>query len=74
LASASQSIDLYANWEPFKHTVAYNANGGSGAPASQTKTYGGIIYIREDVPTREGYTFDSWNTASDGSGTRYTSG
>lgn len=74
LASTSQSINLYANWQPFKHTVAYDANGGSGAPNSQTKTYGGIINISTATPTRTGYTFNSWNTESNGSGTKYTSG
>lgn len=74
LVSASQSINLYANWQPWQHDVVFDANGGSGAPASQTKTYGGIIYITTDTPTRPGYTFSSWNTESNGSGTPYAPG
>lgn len=56
------------------YTVAYNANGGSGAPSSQTKTYGTALTLSATVPTRTGYAFTGWNTKSDGSGTSYSSG
>lgn len=54
------------------HTVVYNANGGSGAPASQKKTEGTALTLRSGKPTRTGYTFKYW-TASIG-GTYYPSG
>ena len=57
-----------------KYTVAYNANGGSGAPASQTKTYGTALTLRTAIPARSGYTFVRWNTKADGSGTGYAAG
>ena len=44
-----------------KYTVTYNANGGSGAPAAQTFTYGVGETISSVVPTRTGYTFNNWN-------------
>jgi len=56
------------------YTVKYNANGGSGAPSSQTKTYGKTLTLTSSKPTRTGYTFSKWNTKSDGSGTNYSAG
>lgn len=74
ISSANASINLYAQWTPYTHTISYNANGGSGAPSSQTKTYGSTIDITSSKPTRTGYTFLYWNTESNGSGTTYNSG
>lgn len=56
------------------YTISYNANGGSGAPGSQTKTHGTDLKLSSTKPTRSGYTFVNWNTKSDGSGTNYASG
>lgn len=56
-----------------KYTVSYNANGGTNAPSSQTKTYGTALTLRDGIPTKTGYTFKSWNTKKDGSGTSYSS-
>lgn len=54
-----------------QYTIAYNANGGVDAPSSQTK-YGGVeLTLSNSIPTRDGFTFVKWNTASDGSGTDY---
>lgn len=57
-----------------KYTVAFNANGGNGAPGSQTKYYGTNITLSKTIPTREGYDFKKWNTKADGSGTSYAAG
>lgn len=58
-----------------KHTViTYNANSGSGAPGNQDKWYGESLYLSSTTPTRTGYTFQKWNTASNGSGTSYNPG
>lgn len=67
-------LTVYAHWSPYKHTIAYNANGGSGAPSKQTKTYGTTLKLSKTKPTRDGYTFTSWNTKRDGSGTSYVAG
>lgn len=48
------------------YTVSYNANGGSGAPSSQTKTYGVDLTLSSTVPTRAGYAFKGWATSSTG--------
>ena len=65
---------LYAVWKANTYTVSYNANGGSGAPASQTKTYGAPLTLSATKPTRAGHTFLGWNTKADGSGTSYAAG
>ena len=59
---------------PTSYTITYNANGGSGAPADQTKTHGTALTLSSTKPTRTGYTFQNWNTKSDGTGTTYASG
>ena len=48
------------------YTVSYNANGGSGAPSSQTKTYGVNLTLSSTIPTRAGYAFKGWATSSTG--------
>ncbi len=55
---------LYAVWKPYEYTVSYNANGGSGIPASQTKLYDKTLTLSSQEPTREGYSFLGWATDS----------
>jgi uncharacterized repeat protein (TIGR02543 family) len=57
-------VTLYAIWTIKTYEVTYNANGGSGAPSSQTKTHGTDLTLSSTVPTRFGYTFLGWNTSS----------
>ena len=56
-----------------RHTVSYNANGGSGAPGAQTKWYGSVLTLSGTRPTRTGYTFQGWATSS-GGGVAYQPG
>ena len=65
---------FYARWTPITYTVSFDANGGSGAPGSQTKTYNVTLALSSTTPTRSGYTFAGWNTAANGTGTDYASG
>ena len=68
---------LYAVWEsnaPSTYTVSYNANGGSGAPASQTKTHGVTLTLSSSRPTRSGYSFLGWSTSSSASSASYSAG
>lgn len=65
---------LYAVWEPHTYTISYSANGGTGAPGSQTKKYGQTIRLSNVYPTREHYVFMGWNTNSSGTGTNYSAG
>ena len=46
-------------------TVSYDANGGSGAPAAQTKIYGETLTLSNTVPVREGYSFLGWAESAD---------
>lgn len=56
-------------------TITFNANNGSGTVPSAISTYVGVANtIPSNSLTRAGYTFDGWNTASDGSGTAYATG
>ena len=72
--STSLTITLYAQWDVKTYKVKYDANGGSGAPSSQTKTYGETLTLRTKKPTRSNYTFTGWNTAKGGGGTSYAAG
>lgn len=42
---------ITAKWTANTYTVTYNANGGSGAPASQTKTHGQDLILSSTKPT-----------------------
>ena len=59
-------VTMHAQWSPYVHTVTYNANGGSGAPGNQTKTYGVAMSISSTKPTRTGYTFTGWKDSRAG--------
>jgi len=73
------SATLYAVWKqntvtPTTYTISYNANGGSGAPSSQTKTHGVALTLSSVKPTRSGYTFLGWSTSSTATSAMYSAG
>ncbi len=55
------------------YTVTYNANGGTGTLTDGSSPYNNntSVTVLANTFTRTGYTFNGWNTASDGSGTNY---
>ena len=57
-----------------RYTITYNANGGTGAPAAQTKTHGVDLKLSMTEPTRTGYTFLGWSSSSDAVGATYPAG
>jgi len=59
--TANAAATLYAVWKR-NYTISYHANGGSGAPASQTKVDGIILKLTTKQPSRSGYTFAGWTT------------
>ena len=65
---------LYAVWSAASGSLVYDANSGSGAPSTQTGTQGATATVYATVPTRSGFTFAGWNTASNGTGTAYLAG
>lgn len=63
LATASVKVTVTAP----SHTVRYDANGGEGAPAAQTKAYRETLYLSSAQPSRTGYAFSGWTTSPNGS-------
>ena len=56
------------------HKVTYNANGGTGAPAAQTKWYGEALTLSSAKPTRPNYVFQGWSTSANGAVTHQPGG
>ena len=69
-----QNVTLYAVWRANTYTVSYNANGGSGAPGNQTKTYGVTLTLSTTKPTRTNYNFKGWGTSAGSTSVAYASG
>lgn len=72
--SANANLKLYAQWSAITYQVKYNANGGSGAPAAQTKTYGVTLKLSTTKPTRAFYAFKGWATAAAATQAAYAAG
>lgn len=69
-----EQIAIGSGGQKIKSYVYYNANGGSGAPSTQTKMYGSVLTLSTTRPTRAGYMFVAWNTNQDGTGANYSPG
>ena len=67
-------LALFAIWAVNTYKITYNANGGSGAPSAQTKTYGKNLTLSTTKPTRAGYTFLGWSTSSTAISATYSAG
>ena len=72
--TANAAATLYAVWKANTYTVSYNANGGSGAPSSQTKTYGQTLVLSSTKPTRTNYNFKGWGTSASATTVSYSPG
>ncbi|MBQ2830790.1 MAG: InlB B-repeat-containing protein [Oscillospiraceae bacterium] len=67
-------LTLYAQWEapaPETCTITFHPNGGEGTMEPQIVNKGEATDLHINVFTRDGYTFDDWNTEPDGSGIPY---
>ena len=81
-SSQLQSITLYAVWQynPPQYTcyLYYNANGGSGAPSTQsytgTSTSSHIFTVSSSLPYRSDYDFLGWSESSSSSTPSYYGG
>ncbi|MDR1184182.1 MAG: S8 family serine peptidase [Coriobacteriales bacterium] len=60
------NVTFYAHWTPNPYTITLNPQGGTGAPASVTRTHGSAVGDLTPNPTRTGYTFAGWYTAASG--------
>lgn len=72
--TANAKATLYAVWKANTYTVTYNANGGTGAPANQTKTYGVTLALSSTIPTRTNYNFLGWSTSATSTTVSYAAG
>ena len=72
--TTNESVTLYAVWEAITYTIKFNANGGSNAPSSQTKTYGKTLVLTTNKPTRTNYNFEGWGLSSNTSTVTYNAG
>lgn len=63
--TGNAALTLYAIWYA-PYSVTYNANGGSGTVAAQTKVYNSPLTLRSNSFTRAGYTFAGWATSAAG--------
>lgn len=65
-AGTKTASDTFTFAKKTSYTIAYNGNGGTGAPASQTKWYGDDLTLSSAVPTLAGHTFKGWATEEGG--------
>lgn len=72
--TANSAATLYAVWKAITYTVKFNANGGSGAPSNQTKTYGVTLTLSTTKPTRTNYNFKGWGTSASATTVTYAAG
>ena len=70
---------IYAVWKPI-FELHYNANGGTGAPDSQTRTASHptvnqvTFTVPNQTPTKEGYTFKGWADSATATDAQYQPG
>ena len=72
--TANAAATLYAVWKANTYTVSFNANGGTGAPGNQTKTYGVALTLSSTKPTRTNYNFKGWGTSASATTVSYAPG
>ena len=72
--AGNAALTLYAVWKANTWTVKYDANGGTGAPGQQTKTYGVTLKLSTTKPTRTNYNFLGWGTSPDSTTVAYQAG
>ena len=70
----NENLTLYAVWKANTYIVNYDANGGSDAPAKQTKTYGITLKLSSTIPTRTNYNFLGWATSASATKAIYAAG
>lgn len=66
--SGSADLTLYPHWKADTYTIKYDANGGSGAPGNQTKTYGVDLTLSSTKPTRANASAGSYTVTYDANG------
>lgn len=71
--TVTSDMTLYAQWKKIVTfvTVTFDANGGTGEMQPQRYIVGSPQALRPNTFTNPNTPFVNWNTAADGSGTRY---
>ena len=70
----TSDVTIWVNWIANTYYVQFDANGGDGIMDNQTFHYSSTNTTKKlskNIFTREYFTFVSWNTSSDGTGTEY---
>ena len=63
-----KSYTFYAVWKANTYTISYNANGGSNAPSSQTKTHGVTLKLTNSTSSRASVSAGSYTVTLNGNG------
>ena len=72
IVSSKNNQTIYAQWKANTYTVKYNGNGNtSGNTTNSSHTYDVSKRLTANGFYRTGYTFNGWNTSSNGYGTNY---
>lgn len=70
----NENLTLYAVWKANTYKVTYNANGGSNAPAAQSKTHAVTLKLTTSVPTRDRHNFLGWAKSASSTTVDYKAG
>ena len=74
ILTENKNVELWAKWSPHEYIVTYDANGGTGAPASQVKYHDSSLRLSSVIPTHSiYYVFGGWSTSPYGKA-NYSSG
>lgn len=77
LIMPNSRIVLYAQWQPNMYILTFNKNTNDqveNMPQDISYNIGEDITIPSNTPVRVGYTFNGWNSESNGTGVPYNSG
>ncbi|MGN0624661.1 MAG: InlB B-repeat-containing protein, partial [Oscillospiraceae bacterium] len=72
--TADGNLTLKLYYKPHTVSLVYMPNGGTGTMASQSGYVEDTVIVSGNLFTREGYSFDRWNTKEDGTGVSYSAG
>ena len=67
-------VTLYAVWAANSYTIAFDANGGSNAPANIQAEYDATVRIPPSTPSRYGYNFLGWARSKTATRAEYSAG
>lgn len=74
VADEGGEVILYAVWAANSYTIAFDANGGSNAPANIQAEYDETVYIPRSTPSRYGYNFLGWARSKTATRAEYSAG